>query len=74
MCNNVTNARISVFMLSLADPEKYYQVFLAQGPGMGIGAGMMYMPALTVQVHHWRHHRALAMGAVMTGEHRALAL
>ncbi|EIN05361.1 MFS general substrate transporter [Punctularia strigosozonata HHB-11173 SS5] len=58
---------ISAFMLSLASPHSYYQVILSQGVGMGIGAGLIYMPALTVQAHHWKSHRALAMGTVMTG-------
>lgn len=54
-------------MVSLAHPEKYYQVFLSQGVGMGIGAGLLYTPALAVQAHHWRTHRSLAMGIVYTG-------
>lgn len=34
---------------------------------MGIGAGLIYVPILAVQSHHWRLHRALALGTVMTG-------
>ena len=55
-------------MLSLADPTKYYQLVLAQGVGMGIGSGLMFVPTMSVQAHHWRAHRSLAMGIVMTGE------
>ena len=55
-------------MLSLADPRSYYQLILAQGVGMGIGSGLMLVPAISVQAHHWRVRRSLAMGIVMTGE------
>ncbi|KAI0728961.1 major facilitator superfamily domain-containing protein [Fomitopsis betulina] len=57
----------SLFMLSLANPTKYYQLVLAQGIGMGIGSGLMFVPTMSVQAHHWRVHRSLAMGIVMTG-------
>ncbi|KAF7419342.1 hypothetical protein PC9H_001929 [Pleurotus ostreatus] len=57
----------SLFMVSLAHPDKYYQVYLSQGVGLGIGAGLLYVPALAVQAHHWRKRRAFAMGVVVTG-------
>ncbi|KAH9926041.1 uncharacterized protein B0H18DRAFT_954918 [Fomitopsis serialis] len=57
----------SMFMLSLANPHKYYQLVLSQGIGMGIGSGLMLVPAMSVQTHHWRVRRSLAMGIVMTG-------
>ncbi|KAI0031761.1 major facilitator superfamily domain-containing protein [Vararia minispora EC-137] len=57
----------SLFMLSLAHPDRYYQIFLSQGLGMGIGAGLIYVPALAVQAHHWRRRRPLAMGLAITG-------
>ena len=34
---------------------------------MGIGAGLIYLPAIAVQAHHWKARRALAMGIVITG-------
>lgn len=55
-------------MLSLANPTKYYQLVLAQGIGMGIGSGLIFVPTISVQAHHWRVHRSLAMGIVMTGK------
>ncbi|OSX62599.1 hypothetical protein POSPLADRAFT_1180728 [Postia placenta MAD-698-R-SB12] len=58
----------SMFMLSLADPHQYYQLILSQGVGMGIGSGLMLVPAMSVQTHHWSKHRSLAMGIVMTGQ------
>ncbi|OCH85267.1 MFS general substrate transporter [Obba rivulosa] len=57
----------SLFMLSIADVSKYYQVFLTQGLGVGIGSGIIYVPALTIQAHHWKKRRALAMGIVISG-------
>ena len=57
----------SIFMLSLAHVDCYYQVFLSQGVGMGIGSGLIYLPAMAVQSHHWKARRALAMGIVITG-------
>ncbi|EMD32180.1 hypothetical protein CERSUDRAFT_58834 [Gelatoporia subvermispora B] len=57
----------SLFMLSITDVTKYYQVFLSQGVGVGIGSGIIYVPALTIQAHHWKKRRALAMGVVISG-------
>jgi len=57
----------SLFMLSLVQPHQYYQIFLSQGVGMGIGGGLVYVPAMAVQAHHWQARRALAMGIVITG-------
>ena len=57
----------SWFMLSLADPSKYYQVLLAQGVGIGIGSGMLLVPAYSIQAHHFRRRRTLAMGVVSSG-------
>ena len=34
---------------------------------MGIGAGLIYLPAVAVQAHHWKARRAFAMGIVITG-------
>lgn len=61
--------RARLFMLSIAHPDKYYQLFLSQGVGMGIGAGLVYVPAVAVQAHHWSTRRAVAMGIVVTGEY-----
>ncbi|KAH9913285.1 major facilitator superfamily domain-containing protein [Fomitopsis serialis] len=56
-----------LFMLSLADPTKYYQILLAQGIGMGIGGGFMLVPALSLQGHYWKKRRSMALGLVVTG-------
>ena len=59
---------ISLFMLSIADPRSYYQIALSQGIGMGVGSGFLLVPAISVQAHHWRKHRSLAMGIVLAGD------
>ncbi|KXN80861.1 Riboflavin transporter MCH5 [Leucoagaricus sp. SymC.cos] len=56
-----------LFMLSICHTDKFYQLYLSQGLGMGIGAGLLYVPSMAVQAHHWRTRRALAMGIVATG-------
>ncbi|KAJ8515855.1 hypothetical protein ONZ45_g6789 [Pleurotus djamor] len=57
----------SLFMVSPAHPDKYYQLWLSQGLGLGIGSGMLYVPSVAVQNHHWKKHRAFAMSLVVTG-------
>lgn len=54
-------------MLSLAHVDKYYQLFLSQGVGMGTGGGLVYLPSMAVQGHHWKTKRALIMGIVISG-------
>jgi hypothetical protein len=54
-------------MVSIADRTKYWQIYLCQGLGIGIGAGLLYVPAMALQAHYWRDRRALAMGIVITG-------
>ncbi|KAJ4467806.1 MFS general substrate transporter [Lentinula aciculospora] len=63
----------SIFMLSIAHTSKYYQLFLSQGLAAGLGAGLVYVPVLAVQSHHWRRLRPVAMGIVITSGVRASA-
>ncbi|KIJ42187.1 hypothetical protein M422DRAFT_171278, partial [Sphaerobolus stellatus SS14] len=63
----------SLFMLSLAHVDKYYQLFLSQGVGMGIGSGLIYLPSVAVQAHHFRRHRALAIGIAITGKYSGIS-
>lgn len=58
---------LSLFTLSLAHPDQIYQNFLAQGVGLGIGAGLMYVPSLAVVSHYFHRRRALAMAIVASG-------
>ncbi|KAJ7097047.1 MFS general substrate transporter [Mycena belliarum] len=57
----------SLFMLSLCKPEKYYQIFLAQGLGAGLGAGTLYVPSIAVVSHYFQKRRALALSIVASG-------
>ncbi|KAI0824487.1 MFS general substrate transporter [Trametes gibbosa] len=58
---------LAIFLLSLVQPGQYYQVFLAQGLGIGLGVGLLFLPSLSIVSHHFRHRRALATGLVVSG-------
>lgn len=55
-----------IFMLSLAQPHHYYQNLLSQGVGMGMG--IMFIPALTITSHYFHEKRSMTMGIVISGE------
>ncbi|OAX31165.1 MFS general substrate transporter [Rhizopogon vinicolor AM-OR11-026] len=57
----------SLFMLSLAKPNQYYQIFLAQSVCSGLASGLLYIPSLAVISHHFRWKRTLAMSLVASG-------
>ncbi|KAJ6473642.1 MFS general substrate transporter [Mycena vitilis] len=57
----------SVFMLSLAKPLQYYQIFLSQGVGMGLGLGLTFVPTVSITVHHFAKRRGLASGVALSG-------
>ncbi|KAF8200272.1 major facilitator superfamily domain-containing protein [Pholiota molesta] len=54
-------------MISLTQPQKYYQVlylisvFLAQGLGLGLGYALVYIPTMTIVAHHFKKRKALGM-------------
>ncbi|TAQ89916.1 hypothetical protein B7494_g1762 [Chlorociboria aeruginascens] len=52
-------------MLSLS--TKYYQVMLSQGFCIGIGAGLIYVPAIAMVNTQFTTRRAIAMGLVTSG-------
>ena len=54
-------------MLSLSQPQQFYQIFLTQGLGVGISLGFLFLPALSVLSHHFARKRALAMGIATSG-------
>jgi len=54
-------------MLSLSQPQQFYQVFLTQGVGTGISLGFLFLPALSILSHHFARKRALAMGIAVSG-------
>ncbi|KAF8520751.1 MFS general substrate transporter [Hysterangium stoloniferum] len=57
----------SYFMLSLARPHNYYQAFLAQGVGIGLAMGILFLPAVSVVSHYFRARRSVAVGVAMSG-------
>ncbi|KAF9266671.1 MFS general substrate transporter [Marasmius fiardii PR-910] len=57
----------SSFMLSLVKPHHYYQNFLAQGIGIGLSMGLLFMPTLSIASHYFKKRRALAMGIMLSG-------
>ncbi|KAL1743349.1 major facilitator superfamily domain-containing protein [Schizophyllum fasciatum] len=54
----------SFFMLSIVQPNQYYQVFLVQGVGMGLGLMFVFGTTMTMVSQHFKTQRALAMGIV----------
>ncbi|KAJ4469976.1 major facilitator superfamily domain-containing protein [Lentinula edodes] len=58
---------ISSFLLSLAEPHHYYQNFLAQGVGIGLGMGIVFLPTLSVTAHYFKKKRGLVMGIILSG-------
>lgn len=54
-------------MLSLAQPNHFYQCFLSQGVCAGIGAGMLYVPSYAVVGHYFLKRRTLIMSIVASG-------
>ncbi|KAL5425938.1 hypothetical protein PMIN07_011761 [Paraphaeosphaeria minitans] len=54
-----------IMMLSLC--TTYWQVFLAQGICMGLGAGLLYIPSLALVGIWFEKKRAMALGIVMSG-------
>ncbi|KAJ6453746.1 major facilitator superfamily domain-containing protein [Mycena sanguinolenta] len=57
----------SIFMLSLCQRQKIYQIFLAQGIGLGLGAGIVYVPSIDVVSQYFQRRRALALSIVASG-------
>ncbi|KAG1742383.1 major facilitator superfamily domain-containing protein [Suillus paluster] len=56
-----------LFMLSLAKPNGYYQIFLSQGIGSGFAIGLTNVPSLAVVSHHFQRRRAFMMAFVVAG-------
>jgi len=52
-------------MTSLA--EEFWQTMLAQGIGLGIGTGLIFLPALSVVSQFFLKRRSLGLGITTTG-------
>ncbi|KAJ3842778.1 major facilitator superfamily domain-containing protein [Lentinula raphanica] len=57
----------SIFMLSLVHEGQYYQVFLAQAIGIGLGQALLFIPSITVISQHFKRRRSFAIGVAVTG-------
>ncbi|KAL5478841.1 hypothetical protein ACEPAI_2118 [Sanghuangporus weigelae] len=55
----------SVLMLSLS--KTYYQIFLSQAVGLGLGVALQFYPLLVIPAHWFRAKRAAAVGIVVAG-------
>ncbi|KAG2130615.1 major facilitator superfamily domain-containing protein [Suillus bovinus] len=58
---------LSIFMLSFAKPDQYYQIFLTQGLCSGVALGLLYVPSLAVVSHYFKRKRTLVMTLVIPG-------
>ncbi|KAL4792297.1 major facilitator superfamily domain-containing protein [Aspergillus venezuelensis] len=54
-----------IFMTSLC--TKYWQLFLAQGLGQGIGCGLMFCPTIALTPTYFSKNRSVAIGIVASG-------
>ncbi|KAF2811312.1 MFS general substrate transporter [Mytilinidion resinicola] len=64
----IPSAILSVLSIALTSLcTKYYQVFLAQGLGFGIGAAGIFTPAFVCAGQWFHHRRALALGIAAAG-------
>lgn len=54
-----------IFMTSLS--TKYWQLFLAQGVGQGIGCGLMFCPTIALTPTYFSTNRSIAIGIVASG-------
>lgn len=55
-------------MLSLVQPNHYYQTLLSQGVGLGLSMSMLFLPSVSIMSQYFRQRRALAMGMTLIGE------
>lgn len=56
---------VGIFMTSLC--KEYWEFFLAQALVAGVGFGFVFTPAIAVTPKYFQKHRALALGATITG-------
>ncbi|KAF9485187.1 MFS general substrate transporter [Pholiota conissans] len=57
----------SLFMLSLTQPNHFYQNLLTHGIGLGLGGGMLYVPSIAIISQYFHKKRTLAMTFVASG-------
>ncbi|PYH95225.1 MFS monocarboxylate transporter [Aspergillus ellipticus CBS 707.79] len=54
-----------IFMASIC--TEYWQLFLAQGVGQGLGCGLMFCPTIALIPTYFTKHRAIAIGIAASG-------
>ncbi|KIJ44761.1 hypothetical protein M422DRAFT_167718, partial [Sphaerobolus stellatus SS14] len=59
---NMCRRFLSLFMLSLTQPNKYYQVFLSHALGIGFGSSLILTPTTIVVAHHFQSRKAVPLG------------
>lgn len=55
----------TLFMTSIS--TEYYQFILAQGIGVGLSAGMLFTPSISVLAHHFKRNRSAVFGIFAGG-------
>ncbi|KAH8173917.1 major facilitator superfamily protein [Sarocladium implicatum] len=58
-------AVLGIFMTSIA--KEYWQIFLAQGVCLGIGLGLLFMPAISIVSSYFKERRAFALTLAASG-------
>lgn len=58
---------LSLFLLSITQPQQLYQHFLTQSIMFGIGASLVFTSCLAHTAQHFKQKRALAIGIVAAG-------
>ncbi|KAI0425989.1 monocarboxylate permease-like protein, mch4 [Xylaria sp. FL1042] len=65
LCTGSALVVISFMALSLS--TKYYQVFLSQGVGIGVGAGLLFAPTVSLISTYFSSQAGLALGIASSG-------
>ncbi|KAI0102127.1 MFS general substrate transporter [Nemania sp. FL0031] len=60
-------ALVVIGMGLLGSAREFWQVFLAQGLCVGLGSGLIYVPAISSVSNHFITHRTLALGVAASG-------
>ncbi|KAJ7851202.1 MFS general substrate transporter, partial [Mycena leptocephala] len=60
-------SQLNQFQLRFTLRRKHPYIFLAQGLGVGLGAGALYVPSVAIVAHYFQRRRPLAMSIVSSG-------
>ncbi|KAF7372366.1 MFS general substrate transporter [Mycena venus] len=53
--------------ISMGCTRKLIEMHYSQAVGMGIGLGLTFLPTISIVVHHFKRHRGLTSGIIMSG-------